>query len=222
MVFDTKNLNTLTIHELALLLLLYDERVDKSRTVVTVKEEDIFNALESLRQRGFITSAIYKTDFNYKPPYRKLSWNLLEKGKNALAENCAEEKVSKKAMSEKAITERCRNLAPKLMELYPVGTKPGTSLKWRGATEIVVNKLKKLISSGNEFTDEEAILATKNYIGAFNGMYTTMRVLPYFLSKNEIVGGESKKTSDFMSYVEDLRTNDGHPKVVNDWDITLR
>lgn len=222
MVFDTKKLENITTHELGLLLLLYDERVDKSRTVVEVKDVNIVELLDKLEKKGYILKINYSTDHGYVPPLKKYSWCLIEKGKQALAENCVPEKKSKKIVSTSELIARCDALAEKLSEIFPVGTKPGTSLKWRGYKDGVSEKLQNLIKKGNEFTDEEAIEATKAYVASFNGMYTTMRVLPYFLSKNDIVGGEVKKTCDFMTYVEDLRSNPQQNNLSKDWDIELR
>lgn len=222
MLIDTENLSSLTLPELSLLLLLYDKRVDKSRTVVQVKEIDIKQLLKSLRDKGYITATVYTTDYKYTPPYKRVAYSLLEKGKVALADNCVESKPATKPSDKKAIKSRCDVLAPKLMELYPMGKKPGTSNQWRGYRGGVSEKLQKLIINGNEFTDEEAIDATKAYIGSFNGIYTNMRTLPYFLGKNEIVGGEVKKTCDFMSYVEDLRSNPEQSHLSQDWDVSLR
>ena len=220
MIIDTNNL-TIPLHELALLLLLYDSRVDKSRTVIQVRDKDIQEALSKLVEEGYIMDAIYETDNNYRPPYRHISWSLLEKGKLLLAENCVQEKPVLKRVNNRAVKARCDALALKLMELYPAGKKPGTNNQWRGYKGGVSEKLQKLIASGEVFTDEEAISATKAYIDGFNGMYTNMRILPYFLGKNEIVGGEVKKTCDFMSYVEDMRNNPQQANLAKDWDVTL-
>lgn len=220
MIFDTKNLNNLTIQELGLLLLLYNEKMERTRTLLQVKDVDIENLFDSLQQRGYITSCIYSTDFSYRPPYRRASWSLLEKGRQLLSENCVSPTSSRKKVTNQEVLDRCASLAPKLMALYPMGNKPGTSLKWRGSEKIVAERLCKLINEGNEFTDEEAINATKNYVSAFNGMYTQMRILPYFLWKNRVVGGEVDKACDFMSYVEDLRTNNNSSQTP-DWDVKL-
>lgn len=222
MIIDTKNTGNLNLHELALLLLLYDEKVDKSRTVVQVKDTDITEALEGLVEKGYVSSSIYSTDFNYDPPYKHVSWALLEKGKIALADSSVVAKKTISAFKKSEIKNRCDVLAPKLMEIYPCGKKPGTSLQWRGYKGGVSEKLQKLLINGNEFTDDEAVEATKAYIASFNGVYTTMRILPYFLSKCEIVGGETKKSCDFMSYVEDIRNNSLNHPINKDWDVELR
>lgn len=221
MVIDTENLNDLSLPEVAALLLLYDKSLDGSRAVLEVKDTDIRSILDSLEKRGYITSSIYATDFNTKPPYKHTAWGMVQKGKQALANNCVQDKTVVKIANNKALTTRCDALALKLMELYPTGTKPNTALKWRGNQKAVSEKLKKLIQQGAEFTDEEAIEATKAYVNAFNGIYTQMRILPYFISKNVLKGGEVEKTQDFLAYVEDLRNNP-QQTINNNWDIALR
>jgi hypothetical protein len=221
MVIDTENLNGLSIPEVGLLLMLYNKNLDKSRTVMQVKDTDIREILHSLYKRGFISAAIYSVDTAFKPPYKRLCYSLLEKGKIALAENCVQEKKILKRAVTKAIKDRCDSLAPKLMEIYPAGKKPGTNIQWRGYKGGNSEKLQKLIITGNDFTDEEAIEATKAYVTGFNGMYTDMRCLPYFLGKRELVGGEVKSSCDFMTYVEDIRNNE-QSRVSSNWDIELR
>lgn len=222
MIIDTENLNTLSLHEVALLLLLYNKGVEKTKKVVEIKDEDIYKALNNLEKKGFIVSSIYATDFTTKPPFRHVCYSLLEHGRQALADNCVSNKTILKTANKESIRKRCTLLAPKLREIFPIGRKPGTSLVWRGYENGIIEKLQKLIEQGNTFTDEEAIAATKAYVDSFNGLYTTMRVLPYFLSKNEIVGGEVKKTSDFMSFVEDLRVNPTQASTDKNWDVTLK
>lgn len=221
MIIDTDNLNGITLQELALLLLLYDERVDKSSVVSPVKDIDIRNIFDSLSQRGYVLSTIYSTNFNYTPPYKQLSWSLLNKGKQVIAEHCTHQRKSIKLFADKKLVERCDALALKLMEIYPLGTKPGTNLKWRGYPKGVSERLQKVILDGNEFTDEEAIEATKAYIADHNGIYTKMRILPYFIKKNEIIGGEVDRKCDFMSYVQDIKSNSRKPVSI-DWNVELR
>lgn len=223
MLIDTEKLNTLSLKELALLLFLYDKNLNKTKVVSEIRDIDIEKVFESLADKGYIVSSIYATDFSYNPPLRHISHSLVQKGKEAIADNCVQEhKMTKKQLNQKELRERCDALAIKLMELYPMGRKPGTNNQWRGYKAGVSEKLQKLIMNGNEFTDEEAIQATKNYIGGFNGQYTTMRVLPYFLSKQEIIAGEVKRTSDFLSYVEDLRSNPNQKNLSNDWESELK
>lgn len=97
--------------------------------------------------------------------------------------------------------DRFVELANKLRELYPKGRKQGTAYMWRDSASIIAKRLKALRAKYNfEFTDEEAVNATKRYIDSFNGDYTYMQVLKYFISKKNMVTGE--ETSQLMSYIE--------------------
>ena len=222
MIIDTENLSTLSLHEVAALLLLYDKRVEKSKTVVEVRDTDMQRLLENLEKKGFVISSIYATDNTTKPPFQHVCYSLVEAGRQALADNCVSNSSILKTANKDSVRKRCDALAPKLMEIYPAGKKPGTSNQWRGYSKIVSEKLQKILLSGSSFSDDEAIEATKSYVSGFNGMYTNMRTLPYFLGKNEVIGGEVKKSCDFMSYVEDIRSNPQQKHVSQDWEVELR
>jgi len=221
MIIDTENLDTLKLYELAMLLLLYDKKLERTRTVLEVKDTDISDILNSLEKKGFIVSSIYATDFSQEPPFQHTCWTLVERGRQALAENCVQDPKVQKVVSNRNLKKRFEELAPKLMEIYPLGTKPGTSLKWRGNVATITEKLLKVYAL-SEFTDEEAIAATKNYVNSFNGDYTTMRVLMYFICKNLMKGGEVERTRDFLSYIEDVRSNPQQANLKKDWDIELK
>lgn len=222
MIIDTENLSSLTLPEVAALLLLYDKRVEKSTTVVEIRDVDIEKLLNKLVDKGLVISSIYATNHDYKPPVQHTSWALIQAGRQVLAENCNNNKKIKKIILDKNIKDRCDALALKLQEVYPDGVKQGTRLKWRDSQDVISTKLKKLLEKGAEFTDEEAVNATKAYVSGFNGRYEHMRVLKYFLSKNELKGGDYEYSCDFMSYVEDLRNNNGKTVPANDWDIELK
>lgn len=115
--------------------------------------------------------------------------------------------------------DRFEELATKLRELFPKGKKPGTSIMWRGSNYEIVKKLKTLIKkTGAEFTDEQAIEATKKYIESFNGNYAYMQVLPYFILKQVPVNGIYEEKSQLLSYIE----NAGQEDVDNNWTSELR
>lgn len=221
MIIDTENLDTLTLPELAVLLLLYDKRLDASKTLLEVKDTDLESMFKSLEKKRYIISSVYATDFDKEPSYKHVSWSLVEKGKQALANNCLKDPQINKKISNKNLAKRFYALAPKLMEIYPQGIKPGTSLQWRGNQKSIAERLLKVYLQ-QEFTDEEAIKATKAYVQSFNGDYTTMRVLLYFICKNVIKGGEVEKTRDFLSYVEDIRSNPQQTNLKKDWEVELR
>ena len=62
----------------------------------------------------------------------------------------------------------------------------------------------KLVAKYNvEFTDEEAVDATKRYIASFNGNYRYMQILKYFISKQKPVEGASaEQNSQFLSFLQ--------------------
>lgn len=109
------------------------------------------------------------------------------------------------------------NLAAQLIELYPKGKKPGTSYMWRDSKVIIAKKLKNVVSKfGVSFTNQEAVDATKRYIASFNGDYTYMQLLKYFILKKDKFTGE--ENSQFLSYLEneDTSTTD------NNWMDSVR
>ena len=98
-------------------------------------------------------------------------------------------------------TDRYDELADKLRELYPKGRKEGTSYLWRDSHAKIANKLRTLVKKYNfKFTDEQAINATQRYIESFNGNYSYMQLLKYFILKKDKDTGE--ENSQLMSYIE--------------------
>lgn len=91
-------------------------------------------------------------------------------------------------------------LATALRELFPEGKKPGTSKSWRGNKRDISLKLQKFFKLyGNEYTNEQIISATKSYVESYNGNYSYMRVLEYFIHKNV-----NKVDSDGRNYIEEV------------------
>lgn len=120
--------------------------------------------------------------------------------------------------------ERLSNLTKALMEVFPEGKKEGTSQYWRGNTRDVTLKLQKFFKLyGNKYTDEQIINAAQRYVSSYNGRYQYMRVLKYFIMKNEKkVDSEGvgfiEEVSDLAAYIE----NEGHEKnLKDDWMSTM-
>lgn len=120
--------------------------------------------------------------------------------------------------------ERLENLALKLMEIFPKEKKAGTCHYFRGNRKDITLRLKKFFKLyGNKYTDEQMVNAAKAYISSFNGDYRYMRVLKYFIWKdekkiNEEGQGYIEETSDLATWIE----NEGQTEYNNEWTAELR
>lgn len=77
-------------------------------------------------------------------------------------------------------------LVGQLREIFPKGIKTG-SAAWRGNNREITLRLQKFFKIYNsKYSDEEIINATKKYVESFNGNYTYMRILKYFILKDEV------------------------------------
>lgn len=77
-------------------------------------------------------------------------------------------------------------LVGQLRELFPKGIKTG-SAAWRGNVREIKLRLQKFFKIyENTYSDEAIIEATRKYVESFNGNYTYMRILKYFILKDEI------------------------------------
>ena len=114
-------------------------------------------------------------------------------------------------------------LAKSLMEIFPEGKKEGTSQYWRGNIRDITLRLQKFFKLyGNKYTDEQIILAAQNYVSSHNGNYSYMRVLKYFICKNEkkmdIEGhGYIEEVSDLATFIENANSQ----KERGDWTTTI-
>lgn len=97
-------------------------------------------------------------------------------------------------------------LANELREIYPKGKKPGTAYMWRDSTALIVKRLKAFIKKYGEYKHEDILMATKKYVTSFNGNYTYMQLLKYFIFKDE--------ESQLLSYI----SNPEEEEVINEWD----
>lgn len=107
-------------------------------------------------------------------------------------------------------------LALQLQSLYPGGKKPGTNQYWKGNKKEIIVKLQGFYKRyGNEYTPEQIVEATKQYVDSFNGQYAYMQLLKYFIWK-DMPNGEKK--SELASYLE----NEGVDSVGMDWTSELK
>ena len=107
-------------------------------------------------------------------------------------------------------------LAKKMCQLYPSGLKPGTAISWRGNSRDIANRLIKFFAQYNAYTAEEVLDATKRYVDSFNGSYDYMRVLKYFIMKQETVADEwGNMTVETVSQLADFIENKENGGQVN-------
>ena len=117
--------------------------------------------------------------------------------------------------------ESFEDIANAMREVYPSGRKAGTNYMWRDSTAVIAQRLKALVKKdGVSFTKEEAVDATKRYIAGYNGNYTYMQILKYFISKQKpIEGAPAEQNSQFLSFLEN---KEGSDIVINqDWTANL-
>lgn len=123
-----------------------------------------------------------------------------------------------------AFDARLENLAKKLMAIFPEGKKQGTSVYWRGNVKEIKLKLKKFFKKYNDtYTDEQITNATQAYVNSFNGNYSYMRVLKYFIWKEE--RKMDSEGNGFIEEVSDLATfieNAGQLDTDDNWMNEIR
>ena len=86
------------------------------------------------------------------------------------------------------------------MAVFPEGKKAGTTTYWRGNVKEIKLKLKKFFKRySDRYTDEQIVQAAQSYVGSFNGDYSFMRVLKYFIWKDA-----RKMDSDGNTFVEEV------------------
>lgn len=139
-----------------------------------------------------------------------LSASLDKAGENLVTEILDDSTITNSATS----IDRFIILAEKLIQLYPKGKKPGTAYMWRDSKVVIAKRLKSLCDRTKaNFTDEQAVNATKRYIESFNGNYTYMQLLKYFISKRAVIDGSIEEVSQLLSYIE----NEDSEQLDNDW-----
>lgn len=120
--------------------------------------------------------------------------------------------------------DRLENLATQLMEIFPKQKKLGTCHYFRGNRKDIILRLKKFFKLYGKYTDEQIVTAAKKYVESFNGDYSYMRILKYFIWKDEVkINSEGDRYVDEVSDLANWIENAGQEEDLrNDWAITLR
>jgi len=149
-----------------------------------------------------------------------ISNDIFDKGKFIISDNI--KNLLSSVLIESEVAEEKEswflNLAKAIQKIYPKGKKSGTNYSWRGTTTEIAKRLKILkVKYKCSFNEDQVINATKNYIASFNGVYTKMRLLKYFILKIE---KDSDNNAVFHSdLMEIIENEDEQPN--QDWTTTL-
>ena len=119
--------------------------------------------------------------------------------------------------------EELLELAKQMRELYPQGKMKDrygrmTPYYYRCNNSEVVKKLKKFFTIFGDISNEEILDATKRYVASFQGNYTGMRLIKYFILKDDVKPGEDgnhvEQISDLATFLENKESEE--EKVNND------
>lgn len=165
--------------------------------------------LDNLVKKGYITAATGQRFVTQK------TYALTDKAK-ALLENVNLDSMD----AGKPKTRDLESLAVKLKGIFPKGIKPGTAQYWSEGTALIVKRLKGFFKKyGENYTNEQIISAAEKYVKSFNGHYTYMKTLKYFIwGEKPNKAGEAESTSDLLTFMENYN-EDSQDK---DWNIELR
>lgn len=182
---DTENKNSITTYEVLLLLFFNYEQPSAQ-------------VLSNLIEKGLIkkTSVREITDTGVK-------YRLTVEGQNLL-NSCLRSSAPLNNNEIKVKEERLSNLVKQLRDIFPKGKKDNTNTVWsEGPTFIKKRLLAFFRKYGDVYTDDQIINAAKTYVDSFNGNYTFMRTLKYFIFKDEKgVDGHIESTSDLINIIE--------------------
>ena len=127
--------------------------------------------------------------------------------------------------------EELLELAKQMRELYPQGKMKDrygrmTPYYYRCNNGEVVKKLKKFFTIFGSVSDEDILDATKRYVASFQGNYTGMRLIKYFIIKDDVKPSEDgtghvEQISDLATFLEN-KESEGEEGVNNDdWTTKL-
>ena len=118
-----------------------------------------------------------------------------------------------------SVNNRASLLADKLRDIYPSGKIYNTNYYYKCNRQDIINKLKTFFKMyGTKYTDEQIINATQKYVNSFNGNYAYLKLLKYFICKDERLKGESVQ-SLLADFIENESAED---TANNDWTVELK
>jgi len=109
-------------------------------------------------------------------------------------------------------------LAKQMRELYPQGKMKDrygrlTPYYYRCNNGEVVKKLKKFFTIFGSVSDEDILDATRRYVASFQGNYTGMRLIKYFILKDDVKPSEDgtghvEQISDLATFLENKESEE--------------
>ena len=185
----------------------YNLSIEEALVLIGLKysSQEVFQKLNKERFLLNLGSSIFEEETKYK---------LSRKANEALSCILAE--------STNAVAKRVTNieeLADKLRDIYPNGKIFNTNYYYRCNRQDIINKLKTFFKMyGTKYTDEQIINATQKYVNSFNGNYAYLKLLKYFIWKDERLKGESVQ-SLLADFIENESAEDA---TNNDWTVELK
>lgn len=168
---------------------------------------DLDVAQKELIRKGYITAD--RNDL-----FQQVGWRLTNKGTEVIDSVIVDSDKKSKP------DERLTQLATRLKEVFPKGKKDGTNYYWADGIALIVRRLKLFFRKyGDTYTDEQIVKAAEKYVQGFNGNYTYMRLLKYFIFKEKVgAAGEVEGDSELISYIENAGQEEN---LRNDWTSTI-
>lgn len=128
--------------------------------------------------------------------------------------------------------EELLELAQKMRELYPQGKMKDrygrlTPYYYRCNNGEVVKKLKKFFTIFGNKSDEDILDATKRYVASFQGNYTGMRLIKYFILKDDVKPSEDgtghvEQISDLATFLENKEEEEGGVNNDDSWLMNVK
>lgn len=187
--------NSISIGEALLLLAIHNSaNLDKAQ--------------EELIKKGYITA-------DRNGLFQQIGWRITAKGAEVI------DSVIIDSDKKQEPNNRLIQLATRLKEIFPKGKKDGTNYYWADGVALIVRRLKLFFRKyGDTYTDEQIVKAAEKYVQGFNGNYTYMRLLKYFIFKEKVgAAGEVEGDSELINYIENTGQEDC---LSNDWASTLK
>lgn len=200
-----------------MIISLNDEVIAKSRVsigevlfMIAIQNNVDFDTVKSeLKSKGFISTSYDKDT------HLPIGLFVTSKGNNVVNNIILDSDKSERTND---FNLRIAALVSQLQSIYPEG-KNFNNQYWRGNKTDIKRKLQIFFKKyGDDYTDEQIINATQAYVSGFNGEYKFMRLLQYFIWKEEVKDGTKVPISELANYIENAgQEND----LTNDWTSTL-